>query len=201
MFEWYKKSVDAEFSKENSPCISEAATSGYFSSQLSCDSSVPTFCEKAQLTSLFRHPHIEWRQNEVYLYLLIKAQDCKDYSVEIDEFSADLIIEYPEKSCERVVLQFYGSIIPQLCSHELTGANIILRFVKRKENVWPRLSSQEKLDSAYIKFSEENVPFIPITINQETPKFTGHPGGYYSDEEDDDKNFDGKEFQSISDDE
>lgn len=187
LMEIYQKSIDAEYK--------------------SCEVKAPVKVSESNedmkpslLTNLFKHPHIEWRQNEIFLYLIINAKDCTDYSITLGECTADIAIVYDDK-IERALLQLYGLIAPKLCSHNCNGGDVILRLAKRAINrEWPRLT-QEKSNSAYVKFSDEKVPFIPIESVSKTSNIaTGRPAGLSDDDDDDDEsNSDSKCFSSDED--
>jgi len=151
------------------------------------------------LKSLLKMPHIEWRQNNFMIYLLITANDCTEYALSINETSLDVVIKYQEDNkIERSVIQLYGSIKPMFCSHELAGINIIVRLAKKYCGLnWPRLTmSHEK--SIYIKFSNDVMPYWHSDID--------HYGSYelkpdFSDNEDVDKESNDLESNISSDDE
>lgn len=144
---------------------------------------IPNIRPISSLVNMYTHPYIEWRQNEVYLYILVKALDCKDYGVKIDEFSFDIAIEYVDKKIERAILKLYGLIEPRMCSHDLKGGNVILRLTKRKYREWPRLTL-DKTASIYIKFSDEKVPFMPT---EQVINYSHIPVGVDDDNEEDDE--------------
>lgn len=153
------------------------------------------------LTNLYKHPYVEWRQNEIFLYIIVNAKDCINYAIELDESTADIFIVYAEKKIERAVLQLYGLIAPKLCSHNCSGGNIVLRLAKRKINrEWPRLT-QDKSYSTYIKFSDEDVPNIPTEsiLNTSTMAAYGRPAGLSDDENDCDSTENGEYFSSEED--
>lgn len=186
LMELYQKSIDEEYKPEVK--------------------SVPKKSESQQeikpslLTNLFKHPYIEWRQNEIYLYLIVTAKDCIDYAIVLDECTADISIVYAEKKTERAVLQLYGLITPKLCSHNHSGGSIILRLAKRTINrEWPRLT-QDKSYSTYIKFSDEDVPYIPTeSISKMSMAVNGRPAGLSDDESDFESTTNAEYFSSEED--
>lgn len=114
----------------------------------------------AAVTSLdyiHKHPHIEWRQNETMIYLLITAIDCEDYALRLDDISLEVTIKYKENFIEKAVIQFYSRIDLKLCSHEIRGLNLIVRMPKKVLDCqWPRLTETRER-SQFIKFSAEKI--------------------------------------------
>lgn len=112
------------------------------------------------LKCMFQLPHIEWRQNDFMIYLLISANSCTEYALKINKTSLDVTIKYTDKKIERNIIQLYGSVKPKFCSHEQTGTNIIVRLAKKLYGLnWTRLTvSKEK--SSFIKFSDDKVYWL-----------------------------------------
>lgn len=184
LMEFYQKTIEGELNVESSPIISK-----------SIEDTKPTL-----LTNLYKHPYIKWRQNEFYLYLIITAKDCINYAIQLDEFTADVAIFYPEKKVERAVLHLYGIITPKLCSHNLSGGNIILRLAKQNIQEWPRLT-EDKSFSTYIKFCDEEVPYTTTKESTSSISTTifGRPAGI-SDDESESESSENKYFTSDEDD-
>lgn len=153
------------------------------------------------LKNLFKQPHIEWRQNDLMIYLLLSARDCKEYSLRIDESSFEVIIQNSDATLQRTIIQLYGLIRTEISSHEFTGSNIVVRLPKKCFISWPRLIMHNE-KSQFIKFSSENVPFKYQSCNYDnystTSKFNSRS---YSDSDNDESESDDKEFQLSSDDE
>jgi hypothetical protein len=107
---------------------------------------------------IYKSPTIEWRQNEVYLYLTVTATDCLDYSLEIDDTSFDIAIKYKDR-IDRTVINFYGIVQPQLVSHEKPGQTIIVRIPKHPSMMtfWPRIGQANEKNRKVI-YSTEEIP-------------------------------------------
>ncbi|XP_070497159.1 putative ATP-dependent RNA helicase TDRD12 [Chironomus tepperi] len=162
-------SNDSTESKYSTPIESSESTESMSTKVISNKSTEATSIKSTEiltssLKSIFKLPHIEWRQNDFMIYLLISANDCTEYALSINETSLDVSIKYQDNNIKRTIIQLYGSLKPKFCSHELAGINIIVRLAKKLNGLnWPRLTmSKEK--SIYIKFSD-NDPCWHLSID------------------------------------
>lgn len=112
------------------------------------------------LSPLVKHPLIVWQQNEVKIHLSISATDCIDYGMKIDDTTVEVAILYAENRSEKAIIDLYCGIVPEMCSHEKRGLNIVADLTKKESNVeWPRLT-EGKEHSKFIIFSNENIKNI-----------------------------------------
>lgn len=147
-----------------------------------------------QLNYINKHPRIEWRQNDVIVYLVISATDCVDYGLKINDMSIEVVIKYQDCQYEKTVLQLYSPVVPKMCSQERCGLNIIVRLMKKILcEEWPRLTESSER-SQFIKFSEEKI-LSALKVEAGKTEFksssssayvSGIPDGFY--ESDDDVN-------------
>lgn len=109
------------------------------------------------LCNIYKHSRIEWRQNEVMIYMLISATDCLDYGLTVNDSSMQITIKFSENRCEKTLIEFYTLIDPCLTSHELRGLNIVVRLAKKVfQHDWPRLTVGKER-SVFIKYSTEQI--------------------------------------------
>lgn len=128
------------------------------------------------LDYIHKQPLIEWRQNGIIIYLVIDAIDSIDYGLRVDDSSLHIYIKYEDRF-ERTVINFYGTIQPQLVSHVKSGQKIIVRLPKHSSVMceWPRLGQFNEVNR-FIKFSTEAMPEFrdaPNTYNE----IDSRPGG------------------------
>lgn len=113
------------------------------------------------LTCTLKHPKLEWRQNNVLVYLTISAVDCKNYSLKISPESMSIIIKY-EDTLESAIVYFFGCLDASLSSHELSGLNITVRLAKKLVGItWPRLTQHPGKNHA-IKYCTDDINLLPI---------------------------------------
>lgn len=130
--------------------------------------------QESNLNYIHKQPKIEWRQNDMMIYILISAPDCEDYGLTIDEFSMKIVISYKDDRYEQALIDFYGTINAKDASHELRGLNIIVRLMKQTPRQdWPRLT-ESKDKSQFIKFSTEK---ISTKLEEEMLKALTSQGG------------------------
>lgn len=109
------------------------------------------------LSYLVKHPSVVWQQNEIKVHLSISATDCVDYGIKIADTTVEVAIVYANNRCEKAIIDLYSGIVPEMCSHEKRGLNIIVDLLKKVPNIeWPRLT-ESKERSQFIRFSNENI--------------------------------------------
>ncbi|KAL7043917.1 hypothetical protein ACKWTF_001705 [Chironomus riparius] len=175
-------SAESTYSMSNESSESREILSTNSTESMINISSTGTASSSTSLKSIFKLPYIEWRQNEIMIYLLISANDCTEYALSINETSLDVSIKYQNNKIERSIIQLYGSVKPKFCSHELAGLKIIVKLPKKFCGLgWPRLTmSKEK--SIYIKFGD-NMPFLNLDSDDSQENYATN----ISDDEENDK--------------
>ena len=117
---------------------------------------LPAISPPTTLDFIHKHPKIEWRQNDVMIYLLIAAVDCEDYSLVIDDSSLEVTIKYKSNLIEKAAMDFFSLIDSKLCSHEVRGLNIVLRLPKKfAKQEWPQLTESKEI-SKFLNYVAED---------------------------------------------
>ena len=146
------------------------------------------------LKYIHKHPKIEWRQNDIVVYLLVSAIDCEDYALKINDFSVTIAIKYRD-DFEKTTIELYSGIDSKLSSYELRGLNVIIRLMKKKSfNKWPRLTDKELncLRKQFIKASLEKITKDLEELRLEEPRRVSKyrncvPEDFYNSSDDDEE--------------
>lgn len=126
-----------------------------------------------------KHPQIEWRQNDLLVYLTILATNCVSYALEMDDSSLKILIKSvndDRETWESATLHFFGCAEPQMSSHQLIGQYIVIRIVKSiAHKDWPRLTLfAERNTNIHQNFDSIE---LPVDHCKETPAYHPCPAG------------------------
>ena len=110
------------------------------------------------LSYIHKHPKIEWRQNDVMVWLSVAATDCIDYALKISDSWIKVHIIYKAGYYEYTSFELFGVILEQYVSHEKVGEKVIIRLLKRLYLPWTRLTEIEDLNRFITYNFEHHIP-------------------------------------------
>jgi hypothetical protein len=154
-------------SSEELPTASRLQTSALDPPQVHLNAPPPT---TKSLDFIYKHPTIEWRQNQLLVKLSIAATDCQDYALVISNSSLEVTIKFQDR-IEKAVINFYSPIEAKLCSHELRGLSIVVRLPKKFPDEWKQLADTRE-NIKFLKFVDEEDEVLV-----EEGGYSGMPGG------------------------